>query len=98
MATIDQAEFETVRDVLAGAYEDMGKANLPYANVHSALNQLSLGEIASPYARYIEVCQQYQAAAQQIRETQTADQLRAYMLEVAQPANPPEQMETVEPR
>lgn len=31
MLNIDQAEFETIKDVLAGAYEAMGEANLPYA-------------------------------------------------------------------
>lgn len=56
MATIDQSEFETVRDVLAEAYEDIGKTDLPYANVHSALSQLALEEIASTYGSYVEVC------------------------------------------
>lgn len=89
MVKIDQAEFETIREVLAGAYETLGKSNLPYANVHSALSRLDLTEMAEPYASYAQVSQQYEVAAQQIRETKDPDELRAFLLTKPETAEVP---------
>lgn len=62
------------------------------------MNRLGLEDIASPCSSYVEVSQQFQAAARRIRETQTADQLRAYLLETPRTDTPLEQSEIAEPR
>lgn len=82
---IDQAELESLKEILARLYESYTDTYLPYANAHSALLRLNLAEATGPYAEYFNLCQRYVEIAQHIREVKTVDELRSYMKEVCTP-------------
>ena len=84
METIEPQELENLKDALAGTYEHYAYQFLPYSNSHAALVRLELEEMSAAFASYPGLCAMYKEIAGKIREAKTADELRAYMLEVAE--------------
>lgn len=84
METIEPQELEELKDQLAGTYESYARQFLPYSNTHVALVRLELEEMAVPFASYPGLCTMYSDIATRVRATKTVDELRAYMLEVAE--------------
>ena len=59
-----------------------------YANTHSVLKRLDLGEMTRPHANNVDLCQQYEEISWPIRAASTTEKLRGYLIEISQPVSP----------